>query len=74
MLFRSTFSEITVYNKKGCEDCFAKYYCSGGCVAASHYYEKDLFTPYKAGCAMMKKRLECSLGIYAVEKKFREKH
>ena len=68
-----TFSEITVNNKKRCEDCFAKYYCSGGCVAASHYYEKDLFVPYAAGCAMMKKRLECSLGIYAVEKKNREK-
>lgn len=69
----NTFAEITVNNKKNCENCFAKYYCSGGCVAASHYYEKDLFTPYAAGCAMMKKRLECSLGIYAVEKKNREK-
>ncbi|MBO7390284.1 MAG: SPASM domain-containing protein, partial [Clostridia bacterium] len=64
------FAEITVNNKSKCESCFAKYYCSGGCVAASHYYEKDLLTPYGAGCEMMKKRLECSLGIYAVEKKF----
>ena len=67
------FSEITVNNKARCENCFAKYYCSGGCVAASHYYEKDLLTPYAAGCDMMRKRLECSLGIYAVEKKYREK-
>ncbi|HCU56528.1 MAG TPA: thioether cross-link-forming SCIFF peptide maturase [Clostridiales bacterium] len=67
------FAEITVNNKAACEDCFAKYYCSGGCVAASHYYEKDLFTPYGAGCEMMKKRLECSLAIYAVEKKNHEK-
>ena len=29
-------------NKARWENCFAKYYCSGGCVAASHYYEKDL--------------------------------
>ncbi|MBQ7712824.1 MAG: thioether cross-link-forming SCIFF peptide maturase [Clostridia bacterium] len=70
---RETFAEITVNNKAKCENCFAKYYCSGGCVAASHYYEKDLFTPYAAGCEMMKKRLECSLGIYAVEKKINEK-
>ena len=69
----NAFAELTVNNKKKCENCFAKYYCSGGCVAASHYYEKDLFTPYGAGCEMMKKRLECSLGIYAVEKKNREK-
>lgn len=68
------FADITVNNKKECENCFAKYYCSGGCVAASHYYEKDLLTPYRAGCDMMRKRLECSLGIYAVEKKIREKH
>jgi len=71
---RKVFADITVNNKKQCENCFAKYYCSGGCVAASHYYESDLFTPYAAGCAMMRKRLECSLGIYAVEKKMREKH
>ena len=70
---QKTFSEITVNNKAKCENCFAKYYCSGGCVAASHYYEKDLLTPYEAGCEMMKKRLECSLGIYAVEKKINEK-
>ena len=71
---RELFSDITVNHKKQCENCFAKYYCSGGCVAASHYYESDLFTPYSAGCVMMKKRLECSLGIYAVEKKICEKH
>ncbi len=63
------FSDITVYKKDNCADCFAKYYCSGGCIAASMKYEKDLLTPYKAACEMMKKRLEVSLAVYAIEKK-----
>ncbi len=62
------FSDITVYKKKDCENCFAKYYCSGGCIAASNNYEKDLYTPYKPACDMMRKRLELSLAIWAIER------
>lgn len=69
---QSDFAEITVERKKDCADCFAKYHCSGGCIAASLNYEKDLLTPYKGACAMMKKRLEMSLAIYAIEKAAKE--
>ena len=61
------FADVVVYNKEGCSDCFAKYYCSGGCCANSLNYAGSLLKPYKMSCAMMKKRFELSLAIYAVE-------
>lgn len=60
------FRENTVYRKKGCKDCFAKYHCSGGCTASALNFEGDLYTPYKEACEMMKKRLEVSLAIQAI--------
>ncbi len=60
------FRENTVYKKKGCKDCFAKYHCSGGCTASALNFEGDLYTPYKDACEMMKKRLEVSLAIQAI--------
>lgn len=62
------FSKITVTYKEDCKDCMAKYYCSGGCIANSYNYEGSINKPYKAGCEMMRKRLELSLAIYAIEK------
>lgn len=70
---QSCFAEITVNRKTECANCFAKYHCSGGCIAASMNYEKDLLTPYKPACELMKKRLEMSLAIYAIEKACNER-
>ena len=61
------FSDIVVYDKEGCKDCFAKYYCSGGCSANSLNYAGSLLKPYKLSCEMMRKRYELSLAIYAIE-------
>lgn len=62
------FRDNTVYSKKGCEDCFAKYYCSGGCTASALNFEGSINTPYRYACEMMKKRLELSLAINALSK------
>ena len=61
------FAECTVYTKKGCSECVAKYYCSGGCNANAVHFSGDINTPYKEACAMMRKRFLTSLAIYAVE-------
>lgn len=61
------FAECTVYTKKGCSDCVAKYYCSGGCNANAVHFSGDINTPYKEACAMMRKRFLTSLTIYAAE-------
>lgn len=64
---RKDFEQCNVYNKPVCQDCWAKFYCSGGCVANSYNSHGDLITPYEIGCEMQKKRIECAIMIKAVE-------
>lgn len=64
---QKSFAECTVYTKKGCSECVAKYYCSGGCNANAVHFSGDINTPYKEACAMMRKRFLTSLAIYAAE-------
>lgn len=61
------FSKNIVTNKEKCDKCIAKYYCSGGCAANNINYSGDLNVPYDISCEMMKKRLELSLAIAAIE-------
>lgn len=62
---RNLFINDNVYSKKDCQNCFAKFYCSGGCHANNILIEKDIDTPYKIGCEMEKKRVECAIAIKA---------
>ena len=64
---RKDFEHCNVYNKPVCQNCWAKFYCSGGCVANSYNSHGDLITPYEIGCEMQKKRIECAIMIKAVE-------
>ena len=68
---KSYFAKTHIYSKKGCRDCWAKFYCSGGCNANSFLYEGDCRSPYKLACEMQKKRLECAIGL-EVEKAIKE--
>jgi uncharacterized protein len=61
------FAQNHVINKPECSECWARYYCSGGCPANAWQFHKDLKQPYKLGCEMEKKRLECAIAIYALE-------
>ncbi len=54
-----------VYSKKECMNCFAKFYCSGGCAANAYNFTGDINGNYKIGCEMQKKRVECALMIKA---------
>lgn len=60
------FSDAHVYNKEKCKDCWAKFYCSGGCHANAYNFNDDIHVPYDLGCEMEKKRIECSLYIKAM--------
>jgi uncharacterized protein len=60
-------SKNNVYSKQACANCFAKYYCSGGCAANSINFGGRITEPHSVSCAMMKKRIECALAIYAIE-------
>lgn len=59
------FANAHVYNKEKCRDCWAKFYCSGGCHANAYNFNNDINRPYDLGCEMEKKRIECSLYIQA---------
>ncbi len=60
------FSKANIYNKKDCKDCWAKFYCSGGCNANNLNYAGDVFTPLDLSCKLMKKRLECAIMMKAM--------
>ena len=59
------FSNAHIYNKNKCKDCWAKFYCSGGCHANAYNSNKNIYEPYDIGCEMQRKRIECSLIIQA---------
>ena len=62
---RAEFEHCNIYNKPECKKCWAKFYCSGGCVANSYNANKDLITPYEIGCKLQRKRVECAIMIKA---------
>ena len=64
---RDTFKNSNVYTNEDCPTCWARYYCSGGCHANAYYSNNDLSKPYKVGCEMEKKRIECAISVLANE-------
>lgn len=59
------FKKAHIYNKPKCKECWARFYCSGGCQANNFNFNKDMNTPYEIGCAMQKKRIECAIALKA---------
>ena len=65
---RAKFKNSSLFTREGCEDCFARYHCSGGCAANNYVFNGDINKPYKQTCEMLKARTECAMHILAVEK------
>lgn len=61
------FQKSNVYTKKDCSECWAKFYCSGGCAANAYQFNNDINVPYKIGCELEKKRVECAIWIKTQE-------
>ena len=64
---RDEFKLCNVYAKPKCRECFARFYCSGGCAANSWNFHKSLTDAYDIGCEMQKKRIECAIMIKAAQ-------
>ena len=62
------FRESHVLNKPKCRDCWARFYCSGGCHANADLFHDNIREPYELGCAIQKKRLECAIMVQAAMK------
>lgn len=61
------FRGCSVYSKEKCKNCFAKFYCSGGCMANSYKFHGSIHDAYDIGCEMQRKRVECAIMIKAAQ-------
>lgn len=66
------FKLCNVYAKEKCKDCFARFYCSGGCAANSFKFHGNILDAYDIGCELQKKRIECAIMIKAAMADYEE--
>ena len=66
---RDTFKLCNVYAKEECRNCFAKFYCSGGCAANAYHATGDIRGVYEYGCELFRKRMECAIMLQVAERK-----
>lgn len=62
---RDEFKLCNVYAKEKCRNCFAKFYCSGGCAANSYNFHGNINDAYDVGCELQRKRVECAIMMKA---------
>ena len=59
------FRKPNVYTKEKCRTCFAKFYCSGGCMANAYNAHGDINDCYDIGCELERKRVETAIMLKA---------
>ncbi|MCR5603630.1 MAG: thioether cross-link-forming SCIFF peptide maturase [Lachnospiraceae bacterium] len=62
---RDEFKLCNVYAKEKCRDCFARFYCSGGCAANAYNFSGDINGAYETGCQLQRKRTEVAIMMKA---------
>jgi len=61
------FKGCNVYTKKECRECWARFYCSGGCQANAFNFNGSIQSVYSMGCDLERKRVECAIYLKAKE-------
>ena len=64
---RNQFSKCNVYSREKCKECWAKFYCSGGCAANSYHAAGNINDTYDYGCKLFRKRIECAIWLKVQE-------
>ena len=64
---KKEFAAAHIYSKEDCRNCWAKFYCSGGCNANNFIYNGSILSAHKLSCELEKKRLECAIMIKAAQ-------
>lgn len=64
---RDEFQACNVYAHKECDQCFARFFCSGGCVANAYHTTGRLTGVYDYGCTLHKKRIENAIMLKVAE-------
>lgn len=52
-----------IYNKEECRDCWAKFYCTGGCASKNYFKNNDIMIPFDINCRLQKKKIECAVAL-----------
>lgn len=58
------FAAAGMDNKEKCQDCWARYFCGGGCHANAFNMNQSLTEPYSLACEMEKERVENAIMLY----------
>ncbi len=61
------FASLNIYTREECRNCWARFYCSGGCSASNLLVNGDIKKPHRVGCELERKRLECAIALKAIE-------
>jgi uncharacterized protein len=54
-------NNVTTMEK--CKNCWARFFCSGGCPATAYFSNGTISEPDATSCVLQKKRIECALAI-----------
>ncbi|RHK02145.1 thioether cross-link-forming SCIFF peptide maturase [Acidaminococcus sp. AM05-11] len=60
------FRHMHVMKKEECSQCWARFFCSGGCHANADLANGTIEKPYEYGCRIQKKRLEMAIILQAL--------
>ena len=64
---REKFRACNAYARPECAECWAKFYCSGGCAANAYHASGSITGIYEPGCELFRKRIECAIMMKAAE-------
>lgn len=62
---KEEFAAANIFNKPECQECWAKFFCSGGCNANNNTFRGSIYKPHTLACELEKIRLECAIAIQA---------
>ena len=57
------FAKQNIYTRPACRECWARFYCSGGCSASNLLVNGDISLSNEVACKMERKRLECAIAL-----------
>ena len=60
------FAGQNIYTRPACRECWARFYCSGGCSASNLLVNGDITQSNETACQMERKRLECAIALNAI--------
>ena len=60
------FARQNIYTRPACRECWARFYCSGGCSASNLLVNGDITISNEVACEMERKRLECAIALNAI--------